>query len=261
MALTSIQMHTNAYELPTREWARALEYEHHVDSVIVFADGVLEETLIGAQETAYPGWQVTVNGQPRQLESLYGYVGVQVYPKDGEGLQVVFSYQPRVLYVGAVITVISAVATGIYLLRLEHWFSPLLRRAGISPQQARFWRRQKAPPTRTVVAVQPGLPARSGQKSSSSGKSGNAARVQVASRAPVAESRMANPVKRMEIGLQKVTIEVPPSATPQTIELIPNRSLSVGVLTAAATATALAAFALCLLLIRGASTRTTPPSE
>jgi hypothetical protein len=261
MALTSIQMHTNAYELPTREWARAMEYEHHVDSVIVFANGVLEETLIGAQETAYPGWQVTVNGQPRQLESLYGYVGVRVYPKDGEGLQVVFSYQPRVLYAGAMITIVSAVATGIYLLRLEHWFSPLLRRAGISPQQARFWRRQKAPSTRTVVAVQPNLPAPSGQKSSSSGKSGNAARVQVAARASVAESRMANPVKRMEIGLQKVTIEVPPSATPQTIELIPNRSLSVGVLTAAATATALAAFALCLLLIRGASTRTTPPSE
>jgi hypothetical protein len=226
MPLAVIQAHTSAYTLPTSAMSYELAYEHHVDSVTVYANGVSEETLIGAQETAYPGWQVTVNGQPRKLESLYGYLGVRVYPEDGQRLQIDFSYQPRALYAGSIIMLVTAGLTAIYLLRRERWLYPVLRLMGIDPQKVRLPKPMRVRAAKVAAKTSPIQP----------------------TPPPAAEMSATPSIKRMEIGLRKAEIRLPPSADPQTVEVIPNGVVRAIVI--ALTAAAAAFAALCLFLLR-----------
>jgi hypothetical protein len=73
-----------------------------------------ESTVIVAQEIAYPGWTVLVNGVPAQLESVGQLIGV-VLPPGGYPLLVDFVYIAPLLRVGGMITLVTALGTILYL--------------------------------------------------------------------------------------------------------------------------------------------------
>jgi hypothetical protein len=94
-------------------------------------------TMIVAQEVAYPGWQVDVNGMPAPLEPVGGLVGVTIDPtqvSSGETVDIRFYYVPILLFVGGAITIATCVIAALYLL---------------DPFKARRSRRESASPTTT----------------------------------------------------------------------------------------------------------------
>ncbi|MBI1278750.1 MAG: hypothetical protein GC179_11540 [Anaerolineaceae bacterium] len=74
-----------------------------------------ERTIVGLQESAYPGWRVEVDGKPAQIESVGGQIGV-VLPVSDQPVQVYFVYDPIQPVIGGWITLISAVLCTLYLL-------------------------------------------------------------------------------------------------------------------------------------------------
>ncbi len=96
----------------------------------------VDPIVVTIQERAYPGWAVTVDGAPAQLESAGGQVGVVLPPGDALHL-VEFAYRPPLLYAGGVLTLLTAGACGLYLLhgeRVIRRWQPR-RRAAIPPEQ------------------------------------------------------------------------------------------------------------------------------
>ena len=97
----------------SREDTRSVDaYFHRYDSIQVQARG---EGVLVVTETAYPGWQVKVDGERADLESVGGLLGVRL---DSGTHDVVFAYRPRWYIVGAVLTIIGAFITALYLLRV-----------------------------------------------------------------------------------------------------------------------------------------------
>jgi hypothetical protein len=77
-----------------------------------------ESLVVTVQEVAYPGWMVEVDGEPARLESVGGLLGV-VLPA-GSGQHIVhFAYRPPLLFLGGVITLMTAVVCVGYLLRAD----------------------------------------------------------------------------------------------------------------------------------------------
>ncbi|GIL13970.1 MAG: hypothetical protein BroJett038_26900 [Chloroflexota bacterium] len=74
--------------------------------------------VVTAQERAYPGWEVTVNGQPAKLESVGGQIGV-VLPREGGEFFVHFVYRPPWLFRGAAVTLLTSAFCAAWLLRLD----------------------------------------------------------------------------------------------------------------------------------------------
>lgn len=103
-------------------------YSHEIDSVHVqLAPDYLPYGILVSSDLAYPGWQVTINGQQANLESVGGFLGVILPDSGGEqSLDIVFSYQPTVLYVGGAITVVGVLLLSAYLLGGDR---PLIDRA------------------------------------------------------------------------------------------------------------------------------------
>jgi hypothetical protein len=105
-------------------------FVHNVDHIRVSLDNYQNRDVLVLTETAYPGWQVTVNGQPARLESVGGMIGVTLPFKTADEItpiQVVFAYEPVWLYRGGWITLVSVLLTCGYLLRIERQL-PRLRR-------------------------------------------------------------------------------------------------------------------------------------
>jgi hypothetical protein len=98
-----------------------LAYQRLSDTIGVAVAGTRAEQLLLVQENAYPGWQVTVNAQPAKLEVGGGLMGVMLPAAPGEVLEVVFAYRPPLVYVGGVITILSAVVCIFWLLRVDRW--------------------------------------------------------------------------------------------------------------------------------------------
>ncbi|MFN8420999.1 MAG: hypothetical protein U0528_17420 [Anaerolineae bacterium] len=97
-------------------------YYHQIDRVVVPITGSYPAgSVLVIQETAYPGWEVTINGQSVHLESVGELLGVVLPDPDpaNAAVEVVFEYRPRLFYVGAICTVLAALALTIYLLRLD----------------------------------------------------------------------------------------------------------------------------------------------
>jgi len=74
-----------------------------------------EQTIVGVQEKAYPGWRVEVDGKPAQIESVGGQIGV-ILPTSDQPVQVYFVYDPVQPVIGGWITLISAAICTLYLL-------------------------------------------------------------------------------------------------------------------------------------------------
>lgn len=83
-----------------------------------YINGSEEEQVIVIQETAMPGWTVSINGKSAKLESVGQLLGVVIPP--GSGVQaIVFTYVPTLLFIGGGITLITAVWSILYLLRAD----------------------------------------------------------------------------------------------------------------------------------------------
>jgi hypothetical protein len=98
---------------PRRDQVRALPHVHQIDEIAV---QVAHPGVVVVQETAYPGWQVRVNGTDAELTPVGGYLGVEIERGDLPA-QVVFTYAPRLLYAGALLSGVAGVVFGVYLLR------------------------------------------------------------------------------------------------------------------------------------------------
>ncbi len=77
-----------------------------------------ESALVVAQEVAYPGWQVYVNGEQAAFESVGGQLGVRL-PFSTATEVIAFVYRPRLVYIGASITIVTVLLCAVYLLRLD----------------------------------------------------------------------------------------------------------------------------------------------
>jgi hypothetical protein len=79
-------------------------------------------SVLTVQETSYPGWTVTVDGKPAQIESVGGRIGVRLPDKPaGSTTSVLFAYKPTVLYASAVITLVMILIFAGYLLNLDRF--------------------------------------------------------------------------------------------------------------------------------------------
>jgi uncharacterized membrane protein YfhO len=77
----------------------------------VNSPGTQPETL-AVLVTHYPGWRVTVDGQPAPLTLANGYLGVQVLPGEHK---YTFEFDPPLYRLGAVISIITLIAVVIML--------------------------------------------------------------------------------------------------------------------------------------------------
>ncbi len=101
--------------LTAAETVEVRDYVHNIDSIEFHLDSYPEGQVLAVQETAYPGWRVTVNGELAGLHSLGGILAV-VLPGTGPA-DIVFNYVPLWFYFGCLITVLAVLVTVIYLLR------------------------------------------------------------------------------------------------------------------------------------------------
>ncbi len=105
---------------------RPATYFDRIDQIEVEVDQVTPGDVLVVQETAYPGWTVTVDGVDEPVESVNHYLAVRL-PTDAQAATVVFSYRPVRLYVGGLITVISSLLLIGWALRLDRrWRAPEL---------------------------------------------------------------------------------------------------------------------------------------
>ncbi len=126
-----LNAHTNlipvSFTVPITTFAR--DYDH----VAVIAQARTDNDLVvTVQEVNYPGWTVTVDGNPATLESVGGQIGV-ILPRDGAEHRILFRFIPLNLYVGGIITLITSLLCVLYLLRFDrflpkHWISNPFKR-------------------------------------------------------------------------------------------------------------------------------------
>lgn len=74
--------------------------------------------VVTVQELAYPGWYAQIDGETVTLESVGGQLGV-ILPAGTGTHRIYFEYAPPLLYLGAVITLVTAIFTAGYLLRVD----------------------------------------------------------------------------------------------------------------------------------------------
>lgn len=123
--------------IPTPDQATAITaFNRGLDRIGLYAQAnPSEPTVVTVQELAYPGWFVWVDDQPAKLESVGGFVGVVLPPGEGTH-KVFFAYRPPLLYVGGVITIVTAIIAGAYLLGVD-----------------RMRRRRSVPPATTITPI------------------------------------------------------------------------------------------------------------
>ncbi len=88
---------------------------HTSDWIGLVAPPRAQITALIISETAYPGWSVWVDGQPRDVESVGGLLGV-LLPASEQPQIVTFEYRPPLYTLGAAITIFSAFVVSGYLL-------------------------------------------------------------------------------------------------------------------------------------------------
>lgn len=93
------------------------EYDH----IALMTNGRSDlDVVVTAQEVAYPGWSVQVDGQPARIESVGGLIGV-VLPREDRPFQIYFQYIPVFLYRGSAITLTTIAFSLLWLLRADQW--------------------------------------------------------------------------------------------------------------------------------------------
>ncbi|MEP7290027.1 MAG: hypothetical protein ABI947_30130 [Chloroflexota bacterium] len=104
-----------------RSETQPVTYFHRVDSVLVLPENYPPDSVMVINETAYPGWIVTVDGKEATIESVGGRLAVALPDRaSGTGsTEVLFTYRPLPLFAGAAITVLTALMCIVFLLRAD----------------------------------------------------------------------------------------------------------------------------------------------
>ena len=97
------------------------------DRIVVPVGGEQRPRVAVVQEVAYPGWRVSIDGVPVELESVGGLIGA-VVPADGHPHVLDFTYRPPLLLIGSAITLTAALVSILILLRADQALLTLLKR-------------------------------------------------------------------------------------------------------------------------------------
>lgn len=132
---SALQSYTGMF--PVTETNPITNFVRDYDRILVIVEGRLDEdVVVTVQEVAYPGWQVFINDEPAQLESVGGQIGV-VLPRSDQPYAVVFRYLPQRFLLGSIITLITALTAILYLLRVDQVLSRRFgQRLNLRPQVA-----------------------------------------------------------------------------------------------------------------------------
>ena len=110
--------------LPPEDHSAVTDYLRQPDAILLAVKGDAQTpTALTLQERAYPGWAVTIDGQPAELESVGGQIGV-ILPHDDQSHRVYFLYRPPLFLLGCAITLVAAAFCILYLLRIDRFFRP-----------------------------------------------------------------------------------------------------------------------------------------
>jgi hypothetical protein len=98
-------------------------YTHHIDWIRVTLGDYAPGFVVVAQEVAFPGWMVEIDGQPAALESVGGLIGVRLPDKrDGSPVtEVIFRYEPPLVHAMGWVTVASVGVFALYTLRADRF--------------------------------------------------------------------------------------------------------------------------------------------
>lgn len=113
--------------IPLNSEATAQSYAHRIDRILITLPPRSAPQVVVAQETAYPGWKVTVNGVSARVESIAGRIGV-VVPEGAETANIEFFYRPDNLFQGALVSLVGALLFVAYLLRIDQRLIGMIRR-------------------------------------------------------------------------------------------------------------------------------------
>lgn len=87
-----------------------------------------DETLVVVvQELAYPGWHVKIDNRPVSIESVGGMIGVKLPPGHGNH-EIIFEFRPRLFVMSAWLSLTTALACILYLLKGERIVAYVLSR-------------------------------------------------------------------------------------------------------------------------------------
>ncbi|MBP8972759.1 MAG: hypothetical protein KBH93_02695 [Anaerolineae bacterium] len=124
------------FSVPHRQAEADLRVEHtrpiHLlkrtnDRISVRADADPEEsTVVVVHELAYPGWHAYVDGKAVPVESVGGMIGV-ILPAGDETHEIAFEFRPKTFIFAGWLSVATALACVLYLLRAEHIVSAVWR--------------------------------------------------------------------------------------------------------------------------------------
>ncbi len=79
------------------------------------------EKVLTIQELAFPGWEVWIDGEQRDVE-IFAKLNAVRLPTDGQRHEVVFLYRPRLVCWGGLITLFTAMLCIGFLLHIDHVF-------------------------------------------------------------------------------------------------------------------------------------------
>lgn len=93
-----------------------VDYHYQMDTITLTVPQPEAGEVVVVNETSYPGWRVTVNGQPAALESVGGLIGVRLNAGSDPAV-IEFAYRPTVLYAASIVTLAGVIIAALYLLR------------------------------------------------------------------------------------------------------------------------------------------------
>lgn len=109
-----------------------------------------EEMVVTVQELSWPGWVVTIDGQPATVESIGYMIGV-VLPADGASHDILFRYDAPLFRQGAVVTLVTIAIVSLWLLRVDR----LILRRSPAPQLVETWDADEVEETAEAESAEP----------------------------------------------------------------------------------------------------------
>ena len=130
--ITRRDLKANANFLPPSAITPITTFVRDYDRIALLAQAKSDaDVVVAVQELAYPGWTVQIDGHSAKLELVGGLIGT-VLPFDGKQHLVFFQYLPIDFFVGAAITLITAIGCILYLLRADQLLPASLARRFIA---------------------------------------------------------------------------------------------------------------------------------
>lgn len=120
------RIHAASEPLIAKQVAPIETVERDFDRIRLTVQGSSTQRVVVVQENAYPGWEVYINGERYFPESVGGLLGV-ILPSEPKQFEVEFFFRPRLVYAGAVVSMITVVGLLFYLLRIDRLLWKRLR--------------------------------------------------------------------------------------------------------------------------------------